>query len=32
MRYYTRVNATRRLQAAHQIADLVTPPTPLVAV
>lgn len=30
MRYYTRVNATRRLQAAHEIADLVAPtdPTP----
>ena len=31
MRYCTRVNATRRRQAAHQIADLVTPPTPLLA-
>jgi integrase len=31
MRYYTPVNATRRRQAAHQIADLVTPPTPLLA-
>jgi integrase len=31
MRHYTRVNATRRRQAAHQIADLVTPPTPLLA-
>lgn len=31
MRYYSRVNATRRRQAAHQIADLVTPPTPLLA-
>ena len=31
MRYYTRVNAIRRRRAAHQIADLVTPPTPLLA-
>lgn len=31
MRYYTRVNATRRLQAAHEIANLVAPPTPLLA-
>jgi integrase len=31
MRYYTRVNATRRLQAAHEIVDLVAPPTPLLA-
>jgi integrase len=31
MRYYTRVNATRRVQAAREIADLVAPPTPLLA-
>jgi integrase len=31
MRYYTRVNATRLRQADDQIADLVTPPTPLPA-
>jgi hypothetical protein len=26
MRYYTRVNAARRLQATDHIADLLTPP------